>query len=97
MAEQTGRRFQLQLTPQLFTSCQEAQKAAASNSEHFFSTSTPFESSPDWDIYIGIFSTTPTFITAYTRYRRAFVANKVHVERGEEPVTTAVNNVAKRG
>lgn len=29
---------------------------------------------PAGDIYIGIFSPTPTFITVYVRYRRAFVA-----------------------
>ena len=43
----------------------------------------PFKlAQPAGDIYIGIFSPTPTFITVYVRYRRAFVAfaggKKVH-------------------
>ena len=57
-----------QLTPR-FLRVDKKQKKRATGLEHFFLRGQPPLSSPVWDIYIGIFSPTPTFITVYVRYR----------------------------
>lgn len=65
----------------LFTSWQEKVEKAG-RLEAFFLRGQPPSSSPVWNIYIGIFSPTPTFITVYVRYRHAFVARKnVHARK----------------
>lgn len=62
------RQFVSQLTPR-FLRVDKKQKKRATGLEHFFLRGQPPLSSPVWDIYIGIFSPTPTFITVYVRYR----------------------------